>query len=295
MKCTFIGLGNLGKELCGRVGVAGFPTFAYDLNPDASKNAAEQFKNVIQSDLIDAVKQSEVILSCLPNSFLVREVVNNLISEKGSLQNIKFWIDTTSGHPGESQKIAEVLKLENVEFYDCAVSGGPAGASKGILTAMLGGEGAFVDQVKNILSSFAKNIVHLGPCGAGHAVKAVNNSLLAANICTVSESMVVLKKYGLNIEDALKAISTSSGRSWVTQQRFPEHVLNRKFDYGFSLGLLFKDIDTCMAMFQDSDTPSPVLRTTREMVQLARKTFGDEVDHLEIAKMVENWSDEKIE
>ena len=158
MNCTFIGLGNLGKELCGRIGLAGFPTYAYDLNPDASKNAAEQFKNVIQSDLIDAVKQSEVILSCLPNSFLVREVVNILTSEKGSLQTIKFWIDTTSGHPGESQKIAEILKLENVEFYDCAVSGGPAGASKGILTAMLGGEGEFVDQVKNILSSFAKNL-----------------------------------------------------------------------------------------------------------------------------------------
>ena len=129
MDCTFIGLGNLGKELCGRIGLAGFPTFAYDLNSNASKNAAEQFKNVIQSNLTDAVKQSEVILSCLPNSYLVREVVNNLISEKGSLQNIKFWIDTTSGHPGESQKIAEILKLENVEFYDCAVSGGPAGAS----------------------------------------------------------------------------------------------------------------------------------------------------------------------
>ena len=126
MNCTFIGLGNLGKELCGRIGLAGFPTFAYDLNPDASKNAAEQFKNVIQSDLMDAVTQSEVILSCLPNSYLVREVVNNLISEKGSLQNIKFWIDSTSGHPGKSQKIAEILKLENVEFYDCAVSGGPA-------------------------------------------------------------------------------------------------------------------------------------------------------------------------
>ena len=85
MKCTFIGLGNLGKELCGRIGLAGFPTFAYDLNPDASKNAAEKFKNVIQSDLMDAVKQSEVILSCLPNSFLVREVVNKLSSEKGAL------------------------------------------------------------------------------------------------------------------------------------------------------------------------------------------------------------------
>ena len=69
MNCTFIGLGNLGKELCGRIGLAGFPTFAYDLNPDASKTAAEQFKYVIQSDLMDAVTQSEVILSCLPNSY----------------------------------------------------------------------------------------------------------------------------------------------------------------------------------------------------------------------------------
>ena len=58
MNCTFIGLGNLGKELCGRIGLAGFHTFAYDLNPDASKNAAEKFKNIIQSDLTDAVKQS---------------------------------------------------------------------------------------------------------------------------------------------------------------------------------------------------------------------------------------------
>ena len=110
MNCTFIGLGNLGKELCGRIGLAGFPTFAYDLNPDASKNAAEQFNNVIQSDLMDAVTQSEVILSCLPNSYLVREVVNKLTSEKGFLQTIKFWIDTTSDIPANPKKL---LKFSN--------------------------------------------------------------------------------------------------------------------------------------------------------------------------------------
>ena len=160
---------------------------------------------------------------------------------------------------------------------------------------MVGGNEASFPQVKEILSSFSKNIVHLGASGAGHAVKAVNNSLLAANICSVSEGLLVLKKYGLNLESALKAISTSSGRSWVTQQRFPEHVLNRKFDYGFSLGLLLKDVDTCMGMLQESDTPAPLLRATRELVQMANKAYGDEADHLEIAKMFESWSGEKIE
>ena len=96
--------------MCGRIGSAGFPTFAFDLNPDASKNAAEQFKNVIQSDFMDAVKQSEVILSCLPNSFLVREVVNKLISEKGSLQNIKFGLIPLQDIPENPKKL---LKFSN--------------------------------------------------------------------------------------------------------------------------------------------------------------------------------------
>jgi len=295
MNCTFIGLGNMGRELCSRIGSAGFHTFVYDLNSAASQYAEKNYKNVYQSNLIDAVKQSEVILSCLPNSLLVREIVEQLLDEEGVLTNAKLWIDTTSGHPGESQKIASTLKDAKVEFFDCAVSGGPAGAAAGTLTAMVGGDEASFPQVKDILSSFSKNIVHLGPSGAGHAVKAVNNSLLAANICSVSEGLLVLKKYGLNLESALKAISTSSGRSWVTQQRFPEHVLNRKFDYGFSLGLLLKDVDTCMGMLQESDTPAPLLRATRELVQMANKAYGDEADHLEIAKMVESWSGEKIE
>ena len=295
MNCTFIGLGSMGRELCSQIGSAGFHTFGYDLNPVASMYAEENYENVYQAELIEAVQQSEIILSCLPNSHLVREIKDQLLEEVGTLKKAQLWIDTTSGHPGESQKIASDLKKANVEFFDCAVSGGPAGAIAGTLTAMVGGNELFFIQVEKILSAFAKNIVYLGESGAGHAVKAVNNSLLAANICTVTEGLIVLKKYGLNLENALKAISTSSGRSWVTQQRFPEHVLNRKFDYGFSLGLLLKDVDTCMGMLQESGLPAPLLRATRELVQMAHNAYGDEADHLEIAKMIENWSGEKIE
>ena len=295
MNCTFIGLGSMGRELCHQIGSAGFHTFAYDLNPVAAKYAEENYENVYQAELLEAVRQSEIILSCLPNSHLVGQIKDQLLEEEGALTKIRLWIDATSGHPRESRKIASDLKKANVEFFDCAVSGGPTGAAAGTLTAMVGGNEASFNQVKKILSAFAKNIVYLGESGAGHAVKAVNNCLLAANICTVSEGLIVLKKYGLNLENALKAISTSSGRSWVTQQRFPEHVLNRTFDYGFSLGLLLKDVDTCMAMLQENGLPAPLLRATRELVQMANNAYGDEADHLEIVKMIEDWSGEKIE
>ena len=293
--CTFIGLGNMGRELCARIGSAGFPTLSYDVNPEAAKYAEDQFENVTQSDLLKAVKNSSVVFSCLPNSNLVREIVDKMLHQEGIFDNVQYWVDTTSGHPGESQRIAADLKSQGVVFVDCAVSGGPAGAVAGTLTAMVGGDRESFGKVKNIIASFAKNIVHLGPIGAGHAVKAVNNTLLAANICSVSEGLIALKKYGIPLDVALKAINTSSGRSWVTQQRMPEHVLTRGFDYGFSLGLLCKDVDTCMGMLQESGLPAPSLRSTRELIQVAKNILGDESDHLEIAKIIENWSGETIE
>ena len=293
--CTFIGLGNMGRELCARIGNAGFPTLAYDVNPDAAQYAEDQYENVTRSDLLKALKNSSVVFSCLPNSKLVREIVDKILDIEGILDNVKYWIDTTSGHPGESQRIAKDLKCKDVVFFDCAVSGGPAGAAAGTLTAMVGGDPDSFTEVENIISSFAKNIVHLGPSGAGHAVKAVNNTLLAANICSVSEGLIALKKYGITLDVALKAINTSSGRSWVTQQRMPEHVLTRGFDYGFSLGLLCKDVDTCMEMLQESSIPAPSLRSSRELIQVAKNILGDESDHLEIAKIIENWAGETIE
>jgi len=295
IKCSFIGLGKMGRELCARIGRAGFRTLAYDISPDASKFAEENYENVTYSELASAVKNSDVVFSCLPNSNHVREIVDTLINQKGTLVNVQYWVDTTSGNPGESQRIASDLKSQDVIFLDCAVSGGPAGAIAGTLTAMVGGDKVAFSEVENIISSFAKNIVHLGPSGAGHAVKAVNNTLLAANICSVSEGLIALKKYGIPLDVALKAISTSSGRSWVTQQRMPEHVLTRGFDYGFSLGLLCKDVDTCMGMFQESSIPAPSLRVTREIIQVAKNILGDESDHLEIVKIIEDWSGETIE
>ena len=295
IKCSFIGLGKMGRELCARIGGAGFRTLAYDISPEASKFAEENYENVTYSELASAVKNSDVVFSCLPNSNLVREIVDTLLKQKGSLVNVQYWVDTTSGNPGESQKIASDLKTQDVIFFDCAVSGGPAGAIAGTLTAMVGGDKVAFREVENIISSFAKNIVYLGPSGAGHAVKAVNNTLLAANICSVSEGLIVLKKYGIPLDVALKAISTSSGRSWVTQQRMPEHVLTRGFDYGFSLGLLSKDVDICMEILQESNLPAPSLRSTRELIQVAKIILGEESDHLEIVKMLENWSGETIE
>ena len=107
----------MGRELCARIGSAGFPTLAYDVNPEAAKYAEDQFENVTQSDLLNALKNSSVVFTCLPNSKLVREIVDKMLHQEGILDNVQYWVDTTSGHPGESQRIAADLKSQGVVFF----------------------------------------------------------------------------------------------------------------------------------------------------------------------------------
>ena len=182
-------------------------------------------------------------------------------------------------------------------WIDCAVSGGPAGARGGTLTAMVGGDTETLAVAEPLLGTFAKRIVHCGGPGAGHAVKAVNNTLLAANIWTAAEGLVLLARLGIDPAVALRAINGSSGRSWVTEQRFVDHVLPRGFDYGFALGLLTKDVQTCMRMADGeaeggaaNRVPMPVLREVREMVQVARGELGPEADHTEMVRVLERWA-----
>ena len=113
VKCSFIGLGKMGRELCARIGEAGFRTLAYDISQEASKFAEENLENVTSSELTSAVKNSDIVFSCLPNSKHVREIVDTLLKQKGTLVNVQYWVDTTSGNPGESQRIASDLKSQH--------------------------------------------------------------------------------------------------------------------------------------------------------------------------------------
>ena len=280
-----VGLGNMGFELAERVSTR-HDVFVHDRK---IQNLPKEAKGVY-----DGSQDVDVILTCLPNSSVVDQVYSELL--KDAMRPNIVWIDCTSGDPGVSERLARDLE-ENHEatFLDCAVSGGPAGARKGELTTMMGGDEASIERVRPVLETFASHINVLGPSGAGHAVKAMNNTLLAAHICVASEALVGLKRFGVNPSDALRAINTSSGRSWVTQQRVPDHVLNRKFDYGFSLANHLKDVRLGVGLL--GDIPSPMLRQAETLLDTASKREVDDnaVDHLYTMKLAEEWAGVKIQ
>jgi len=290
MKIAWIGLGAMGAPMAKNLKEAGHEVLVYNRSKEKAKAHAEAHGTRAVENLSD-LAEAEAIFSCLPTSNEVAEVARALLPH---LKPGTLWIDCTSGEPEKSREIAAQLKESGVRFLDAPVSGGTAGAEAGTLAIMVGGEAEDFERARPLFEALGKTIVHLGPVGAGHATKAVNNTLLATALLAAAEGLLALKKEGVAPEKALSVINQSSGRSFATEVLFPERVLDRSFPLTFKLGLLAKDVRIGNKVTEGAGVPSPVFHLTRELFQAAAKAIGGDADHTEIVKLVEAWGGEEI-
>ena len=190
----FAGLGSMGWPICSRIIRTGSPTYLFDLDIDIAEHRARAASAELDSEHItansmvkpgrvtavgsvEALAAADVLMTCLPNSRAVHDLFSSI---RGHLTPGMLWLDLTSGDPAASRELSSLCSDHGVEFLDVAVSGGPGGASRGELTAMIGGDPATFQNEKTqlLLGSFANNIVHIGPSGSGHAVKVCIGSIL---------------------------------------------------------------------------------------------------------------------
>ena len=232
------------------------------------------------------VLQADVIITCLPTSTEVANVARELAP---TMKSGSLWIDCTSGDPDSTKYISRMLKEAGVTMIDCPVSGGPDGAASGQLTAMVGGDTN--DVAQSVINIFAKKkIVRCGTVGAGHAVKAMNNCLNAAHLIVAGEALLALKKWGVQPEVALQAINASSGRSLQTEVRIPTEVLTRRFDYGFKLGLMLKDVRIAvdgLAACQEDRRGNSILTAVKKMLEQSVTAQGYDVDYTCVLRTLE--------
>lgn len=242
----------------------------------------------------DAASGRDFIVTCLPTSNEVEQILDGPTGLVAGLQRGALVIDCTSGDPDGSRRIAARLAGAGVGFIDAPVSGGVSGAEQGILTVMCGGSAADVEKARPVLEAFGRKIVHCGDVGAGDAVKAVNNAMLAVHIWAAAEGLAALKKSGVDPKVALDVINSSSGRSNTSENLFPERVLTRAFPRTFRLALLDKDLRIAADFARAQKVSSPLLQLTSELFRAARLALGEEADHVEAAKLVEQWAGTEI-
>ena len=234
--------------------------------------------------------QAEVLFTCLPTSAEVDETIAALTPH---LRPGTVWVDCTSGHPDAARRQREQLAALGVKFLDAPVSGGVGGAEAGTLTVMLGGPADEVETVRGELA-FAGKVVHVGDTGAGFAVKAVNNALLAVNLWAAGEGLAALARGGVDLGAALTVINASSGRSNATENLIPQRVVTREFPATFALGLLAKDAGIALDLAQSTRGSAPVLAQTAALIQAAAHAIGPDADHTAALKLVELMNTQEI-
>ncbi len=284
MQLAWIGLGAMGRPMAANL-AQHFDTLVHNRTRSVADDhaAAHGTTAVALADVADA----DVVLTCLPTTAEVVAVADEVGDD---LRAGTVWIDHTSGDPAASRDLAGRLAARDVTYLDAPVSGGTDGAAAGTLTTMVGGDGEALERVRPVLEAVASRIVHVGPVGAGHAVKAVNNTLLAANLWLAGEGLTALANLGVDATAALDVINGSSGRSFATERLFPERVVSREFPATFALGLLAKDAGIGASVLDDADVPAPALRQVVAFTRLAAQELGGDVDHSAIVRLVEQWA-----
>lgn len=278
----FIGLGAMGRPMAANLATV-TPTTVWNRTHAVALEHAELHGTEVADDLV-ALADADVIVTCLPTTAEVAAVAELLAPHLGPGV---VWIDHTSGDPQASRRLAAELGDHGVAYLDAPVSGGTDGAATGTLTVMVGGDAAVLEDVRWCLEAVGQLIVHVGPLGAGHATKAVNNALLAANLWAAAEGFAALTAAGVQASTALEVVNASSGRSFATDRLFRERVVTREFPNTFALPLLAKDVRLAGEVLRAGGIEGPVLALVEQLTDAAADELGAGADHTELVKITE--------
>ena len=293
MRVAFLGLGAIGTPMAAHL-ARDHELSVWNRTAERARAFAERYGARVGATPRDTVTDVEALVTCLPTSLEVESLLEGDDGILAGISGTPLFLDCTSGDPATSRRIAARVAERGIAFADAPVSGGTNGAEAGTLTVMVGGDPKVFERARPVLASFGKRIVHMGPVGAGDAMKAVNNALLGVNIQAFGEGFAALVKAGVDPRLALETLNASSGRSFVSEALVPERVLTGAWPRTFRLALLDKDVGIALGVAGEADVETPVLSAARAALQAARAALGEDADYLEAIRVTERQAGVEI-
>lgn len=285
MDIGFIGLGNMGAPMARRLLEAGHKVFVYDIRQEAIGDAAARGAVAARSprEVADA---AETVMASLPTPDIVLKVAtgpDGVIA--GS--RVRRFVDLSTTGAVAAQRIFNLLKEKNIVQIDAPVSGGVRGAQRGTVAVMASGPRADVAAVEPALRVIGRFFFIGERPGAGQTMKLCNNVLSAAAMAATSESMVAGVKAGLDPRIMIEVINASSGRSTATEQKFPDVVIPRRFDLGFTAGLMLKDVGLFLAEAEALGVPAKTIEAVAALLKLTCDELGPQSDLTTVVQPIE--------
>jgi 3-hydroxyisobutyrate dehydrogenase len=287
----FIGIGNMGWPMAANLVKAGFTVAVCDARPGHAAGFAAEIGGRAAADPADAARGSDAVITIVPTSKQVAEVAAQIapVMISGSML-----IDMTSGQPAKTQEIAASLAAQGVIVVDAPVSGGVPRAKSGELAIMVGGEDAALDRAEPVFKAMGTSIHRCGGIGAGQAVKALNNLVSAGGFLMGIEALLIGQRFGLDPAKIVDVLNASSGMTNSSQKKFKQFVLSRRFDDGFALELMVKDLGIALEVGRETNTPTPFSALCRELWASALTALGPGLNHTASAQFSEKLAGETL-
>lgn len=294
MDIGLVGLGAMGAPISRHLLESGHSVTGYDVSA-AALSRFSSYGGKPAGSPRQVADRAETVLCSLPSATVVTQVVQGESGLIGGRAMRTFVELSTVGGPA-AQAMAEALAGAGVGYVDAPVSGGVGGAEAGTLAVMVSGDGDLVDAVEPLLHAFSSSVTRVGASpGQAQVVKLANNLLSATAIVVSSEAVLLAVKSGVDPRVALEVLGRGTGRNSAVTDKFPRSVVSRRFDSGFKLGLLAKDLRLCLGAAESTGTPMLAGGLIESLVALAEGQFGSDADCLDYVRMVEQWAHAQID
>ena len=282
-KVSFIGLGVMGYPMAGHISKGGHDVTVFNRTTSKAEKWVKDYKGKLAKTPKEAAKNCDFIFTCVGNDNDLREVT---LGENGLFKSAKencVYIDNTTASAEIARELYKKAKSAGFHFLDAPVSGGQAGAENGALTVMIGGDDEAYKKAEPVIDCYSKKMKLLGPAGNGQLAKMVNQICIAGLVQGLSEAINFGLNAKLKMEDVIEVISKGAAQSWQMENRH-KTMIGGKFDYGFAVDWMRKDLKIAMEEAKRNNSPLPITKIIDEYYGEIQKMGGKRWDTSSLIK-----------
>ncbi len=283
---SFIGLGVMGYPMAGHLQNNGYNVTVYNRTTVKAEKWVEKYKGSMAKTPGEASQNSEIVFMCVGRD---EDIIEVMEGEDGILSKVtegSIIVDHTTASAEIARNYYQKLKDKKLSFLDAPVSGGQAGAENGVLSIMIGGDEKDYNTVKPVLTSYGKAVELIGPSGSGQIAKMINQICIAGLVQGLSEAMAFGKKSNVDMEKVLSVISKGAAQSWQMENRY-RTMLDGKFDYGFAVDWMRKDLSICFNEADKNGANLPITKIVDKYYEEVQKNGGNRFDTSSLMTLVD--------
>ena len=245
-----VGIGQMGLGIAKNIQNAGYLNSIFEIN-ESVLSKFNKSENLIINDAKKGLKSSNVIIFVVPSTTQIRDFLfgSNWID---NINENTILIDLTTSNPDATKKLSNELSDRKINYIDCGMTGGAQGAENATLTLMMGGDKGIIDSVTPVLDTFTNRLIHVGKIGSGHALKLIHNMVTHTIFLATVEGVIGAKKLGIDPKTVIDVFNSGNARSYISQSRFPNHILSEKWDARSRVSNLHKDLSMVTDLLNDN-------------------------------------------